>query len=220
MEYVEGVKITEIEAMQRQGIDPADVAKVLVVAFSEMLVQHGLFHADPHPGNLLVAPGPKLVLVDFGQVKDVSPAFRMIFGQMTRALLAEDDSAVGRTFRDLGFRMRQDSDDGYVDLGNAYVGNISKQMMRQQGGWVTPEMFQDSYRDVLRILRANPLIKIPPELLFVGRVMGLLNGLSMVLRSRTNLLVEMARMLDKMAANGSGARPDALEPQSRRLLEA
>jgi aarF domain-containing kinase len=191
------------------------VAKILIVAFSEMLLEHGVFHADPHPGNLLVAPGPKLLLVDFGQVKEIGPQFRFVFAQMTRALLAEDDSALGQTFRDLGFRMKLDTAEGYVDLGKAYVGDIAKQMTSSQAGWVSPDQFQDSYRQVLRILRANPVIKVPPDLLFVGRVMGLLNGLSMTLHSRTNLLVEMARLLEETQA---GQRAEAGRP--RRLIEA
>ena len=216
MEYVEGVKITDLDGMRRLGIESADVAKVLVVAFSEMLLQHGLFHADPHPGNLLVAPGPKLVMVDFGQVKEIGPQFRFVFAQMTRALLADDDSALGRSFRDLGFRMKLDTAKGYEDLGNAYVGNIARQMTATEAGWADPAMFEDSYREVLRLLRANPLIKIPPDLLFVGRVMGLLNGLSMTLRSRTNLLVEMSRLLED---GGMTPQPVAAG-QSRRLLDA
>jgi predicted unusual protein kinase regulating ubiquinone biosynthesis (AarF/ABC1/UbiB family) len=212
MEYVEGVKITDLAALERAGIDPAAVAKVLIVAFSEMLMEHGLFHADPHPGNLLVAPGPKLVLVDFGQVKEVGPQFRFVFAQMTRALLAEDEAALGESFRNLGFRMEKDTARGYEELGNAYVGNIAKQMTESQSGWADPAMFRDSYRGVMRILRANPLVKIPPDLLFVGRVMGLLNGLSMTLGSRTNLLVEMSRLLER-----DGARP---AQEERRLLEA
>ena len=67
------------------------------------------------------------------------------------------------------------------------------------------------------ILRANPLIKIPPDLLFVGRVMGLLNGLSMTLRSKTNLLVAMARLLDEGAVTGKRQAPAG---ETRRLLEA
>jgi predicted unusual protein kinase regulating ubiquinone biosynthesis (AarF/ABC1/UbiB family) len=216
MEYVEGVKITDLDGMRRLGIDSVEVAKVLIVAFSEMLLEHGLFHADPHPGNLLVAPGPKLILVDFGQVKEVGPQFRFVFAQMTRALLAEDNTALGQSFRDLGFRMEKDTDSGYEALGKAYVGDIAKEMTATQAGWADPAMFEDSYRDVVRILRANHLIKIPPDLLFVGRVMGLLNGLSMVLQSRTNLLVEMARLLDK----GNGASPGDKSRKSRRLLEA
>jgi predicted unusual protein kinase regulating ubiquinone biosynthesis (AarF/ABC1/UbiB family) len=196
------------------------VAKILVVAFSEMLLEHGVFHADPHPGNLLVAPGktgPKLILVDFGQVKEIGLPFRLVFGQMTRALMSEDESALGATFRALGFRMKQDVDQGYVDLGRAYVGDIAKQMRATNAGWADPAMFRDSYREMLRLLRANPVVKVPPDLLFVGRVMGLLNGLSMTLRSRTNLLIEMANLLDDQA---NGAKPKTRSKKTRRLLEA
>ncbi len=216
MQFLDGVKVTDAEGLQRLDIDPADVAKVIIVAFSEMLLQHGLFHADPHPGNLLVSPGPKLILVDFGQVKDIGPQFRIVFGQMTQALVADDNTALGQSFRDLGFRMKDDSAEGYRELGRTYVGDIARQMSQTNSGWAKPEMFDTSYRDMLRLLRANPLIKIPADLLFVGRVMGLLNGLSMTLGSRTNLLVEMARILDK----GNGTIPEPEAVTSRRLLEA
>jgi predicted unusual protein kinase regulating ubiquinone biosynthesis (AarF/ABC1/UbiB family) len=217
MEFVEGVKITDVEGMRRLGIDTGDVAKILVVAFSEMLLEHGLFHADPHPGNLLVAPGPKLVMVDFGQVKEVGAPFRFVFGQMTRALMQNDDRAVGQTFRALGFRMQEDDEHGYEQLGNAYVGKIAKQMTEENAGWASHDMFDASYREVFRILRANPLLKIPADLLFVGRVMGLLNGLSMTLRSRTNLLLEMARLMDHP---NPPASKNGDTPRERRLLEA
>jgi len=221
MQFVEGIKITDREGMVRAGIDPTEVAKILLVAFSEMLVKDGLFHADPHPGNLMVAPGPKLIMVDFGQVKEVGAPFRFIFGQMTRALLSEDDTELGRTFRALGFRMKDDNDTGYEDLGRAYVGDIAKQMRAEERGWADPDMFQVSYREMLRILRANPLIKIPADLLFVGRVMGLLNGLSMTLRSKTNLLVEMSKLLDQQdAARAANGGNGASGSESRRLLEA
>ncbi len=81
-------------------------------------------------------------------------------------------------------------------------------------------MFQVSYREMLRILRANPLIKIPADLLFVGRVMGLLNGLSMTLRSKTNLLVEMSKLLDEIDAAAKAGGNGAEGSESRRLLEA
>ena len=216
MEYVPGVKITDVAGISRLGIDPADVAKILVVAFSEMLLKHGLFHADPHPGNLLVAPGPKLVLVDFGQVKQIGPQFRVVFAQMTRALMAADDSELGRSFRNIGFRMKQDTDRGYEALGKAYVGDIARQMTATEAGWADPALFEDSYRQILRILRGNPVIKVPPDLLFVGRVMGLLNGLSMTLRSRTNLLVEMSRLIE----NDDWLQPVSRPVAARRLLEA
>ena len=215
MRFVEGVKITDAEGLQRLGVPSAAIAKVLIVAFSEMLLQHGLFHADPHPGNLLVGAGPKLILVDFGQVKEIGPQFRFVFAQMTRALLAEDNKELGRTFRDLGFRMKDDTAEGYEELGRTYVGDIAREMTATNAGWADPKMFATSYRDLLRVLRSNPVIKIPADLLFVGRVMGLLNGLSMTLHSETNLLVEMARMLER----GNGMIPERTPAGPRRLSE-
>jgi predicted unusual protein kinase regulating ubiquinone biosynthesis (AarF/ABC1/UbiB family) len=216
MRFVDGVKITDAEGLERLGVSSAAIAKVLIVAFSEMLLQHGVFHADPHPGNLLVAPGPKLLLVDFGQVKQIGPQFRFVFAQMTKALLADDNKQLGQTFRDLGFRMKQDTPEGYQELGRTYVGDIAREMTATNAGWADPKMFATSYRDLLRVLRANPVIKIPADLLFVGRVMGLLNGLSMTLHSETNLLVEMARLLEK----GNGSIPAPIKAEGRRLLEA
>ena len=246
MEFVQGVKISDVEAIRAEGLDPADVAKVLVVAFSEMILRHGLFHADPHPGNLLVAARataknviaseaeesrparfappagrsasaakPVLVLVDFGQVKAVGPEFRFLFGQMTRGLMAADDGVVGRSFRDMGFRMKQDTAEGYERLGNAYVGRIAQRMAATGAAYADRDMFRDSYREISRLLRANPLVKIPADLLFVGRVIGLLNGLSMTLGARTNLLLEMARLLER-----DGPVPSPADGARRRLLEA
>ncbi len=217
MEYVEGVKISDVEAIRGLGLDPADLAKILVVAFSEMILDHGLFHADPHPGNLLVTHGPKLVLVDFGQVKDVGPEFRKIFGEMTRAAVAADDSAMGRSFREIGFRMKLDTDAGYEQLGNAYIGNIVRRMNQTNSAWADRDMMGTSFRQVNTLMRSNPLTAIPPDLLFVGRVVGLLNGLSKTLEARTNLMVEMARLMERNDAQPAGA---AVAGGSRRLLDS
>jgi predicted unusual protein kinase regulating ubiquinone biosynthesis (AarF/ABC1/UbiB family) len=214
MEFVEGAKITDTRAVLELGVEPSDIAKILVVAFSEMILNHGLFHADPHPGNLMVAPGPKLILVDFGQVKDVGPDFRAIFADMTRALMVSDDAAMGRAFRDMGFRTKLDTEDGYERLGNAYVGHIAKRMAQSNAAWADRQMLRDSYRQVVGTVRHNPIVAIPPDILFVGRVIGLLNGLSKTLQSRTNLLVEMARLLER--ADGAAAGPTPV----RRLLDA
>ena len=89
------------------------------------------------------------------------------------------------------------------------------------------DVFQESYEDVTKVLKNNPLTAVPPELLMVGRVFGLLNGLSMTLNAKTNMLTAFAQLADQMdqqkhtaaAANGNGAQADAPKAR-RRLLEA
>ena len=222
MEYIDGVKITDYAGMKRIGVEPADVAKILVFAFAEMIVKNGFFHADPHPGNLMVLPGPKLVLIDFGQAKELEPAFKEVLVRFTRTLLDGDNAAMGKAFRDLGFRTKNDDTEGYEQLGDAYVGRVAKQMQDTGAGWAEGEVFQESFEDVSKILKKNQLTAMPPELLLVGRVFGLLNGLSKTLQAKTNMLVAFAQLADQIeSAKANGhlpAKADALE--TRRLLEA
>ena len=222
MEYIAGAKITDAPSIRAMGVDPADVAKILVFAFAEMIVRHGFFHADPHPGNLMVQPGPKLVLIDFGQAKDLGPAFKQVLVRFTRTLLNNDMAAMGMAFRDLGFRTKKDDAQGYEQLGDAYVGRVAKEMRDTGAGWAEGAVFEESYEDVTKVLRNNRLTAVPPELLMVGRVFGLLNGLSKTLQARTNMLVAFAQLADEIeAAPIDGAtHSNGTAAPMRRLLEA
>jgi aarF domain-containing kinase len=224
MEYIDGIKITDAEGMRRIGVDTRDVAKILVFAFAEMIVKFGFFHADPHPGNLMVLPGPKLVLIDFGQAKELGDSFQQVLVRFTKSILQDDNAAMGVAFRELGFRTKRDDAEGYEQLGDAYIGRIAKQMQRTGAGWAEGEVFEQSYEDVTKILKRNQLTAVPPDLLLVGRVFGLLNGLSKTLHAQTNMLVAFAQLADEMelarAAATDGAAESNGHAATRRLLEA
>ncbi|WP_049898832.1 ABC1 kinase family protein [Halococcus agarilyticus] len=66
MEYVPGTKITAIDELDRMGIDRTGLAERLERVYLQMIVDDGVFHADPHPGNLAVEPDGTLVFYDFG----------------------------------------------------------------------------------------------------------------------------------------------------------
>lgn len=73
MEYVDGTKITEIDEISALDVDRTQLAETLQQAYFEMIITHGVFHADPHPGNLAVKPDGTLVLYDFGMSGRVDP---------------------------------------------------------------------------------------------------------------------------------------------------
>ena len=200
MEYIDGVKVTDYEGLQRLGVDPSDVATILVQAFAEMIVKHGFFHADPHPGNIFVQPGPKLVLLDFGQAKELPPHFPELLMNFTRSMLGGDNRAMGSAFRDLGFRTKKDDAEGYEQLGDAYIGRIARQMQETGAAWAEGDVFQESYESVVNVLRKNPLTAVPSELLLVGRVFGLLNGLSMTLHAKKSMLTAFAELAEEIEA--------------------
>ena len=73
MEFIHGTKVTEIEFLKQQSVSPEKVNRLLIKTYLKQLLEDGFFHADPHPGNLLVMPNGKLAFFDFGMVGRISP---------------------------------------------------------------------------------------------------------------------------------------------------
>jgi predicted unusual protein kinase regulating ubiquinone biosynthesis (AarF/ABC1/UbiB family) len=71
MEWIVGTKLTQAEAIREQGIDAAYLVEVGVQCSLRQLLEHGFFHADPHPGNLFATPEGKLAYLDFGMMSEV-----------------------------------------------------------------------------------------------------------------------------------------------------
>ena len=85
MEYIAGRKVTDVDNIGLLHIDGSSLAEAIFRFFLETLLNHGLLHADPHPGNLLVTPEGRLAIIDLGMVARVSKRVRQ---QLVRLLLA------------------------------------------------------------------------------------------------------------------------------------
>lgn len=73
MEWINGTKLTNLPALERQGIDATHLIDIGVQCSLRQLLEHGFFHADPHPGNLLAMADGKLAYLDFGMMSEVKP---------------------------------------------------------------------------------------------------------------------------------------------------
>ncbi len=73
MEFIHGTKVTDLEEQARRNVDPAKVNRLLIKTYLKQLLEDGFFHADPHPGNLLVMPDGRLAFFDFGMVGRITP---------------------------------------------------------------------------------------------------------------------------------------------------
>jgi predicted unusual protein kinase regulating ubiquinone biosynthesis (AarF/ABC1/UbiB family) len=184
MEFMEGVKITELE---RTGIDRHEVAQMLVDVYCAQILRDGFFQADPHPGNILVQPGPKLVLLDFGLAKDFPPTFREGIVRLTLAILTSDQQGIVRAFGDLGFKTRNGSLEGMVKVSDLLVGNAIK----RGKAYADQDLMKEISDELPRALRANPIVEVPGDILLVSRVMGMLSGLGKSLDSRVDVMQTM-----------------------------
>jgi len=103
MEKVEGIRIDEYERLDREGYDRRDLALKGGAAFFKMVLKDGLFHADPHPGNIFVLSDGRLGLVDFGIMGRVTEENMEYFAAIFLALASHDYDALVRQYVDLGF---------------------------------------------------------------------------------------------------------------------
>ena len=105
MEYVPGIKITNIEALDAKGIDRQKLVIDVHRVFFTMLLRNSIFHADPHPGNISVSDNGSLILYDYGMVGKIDNETRLKLIRLYLALIEKDPPRTVNAMNDLGMLM-------------------------------------------------------------------------------------------------------------------
>lgn len=105
MEYLPGIKITNIKALDEAGIDREQLVVRAHRVFFTMLLRHDLFHADPHPGNISVTNDGSLILYDFGMVGRLDTRTRLKLIRLYLSLVERDPTRTVSAMDDLGMLM-------------------------------------------------------------------------------------------------------------------
>jgi predicted unusual protein kinase regulating ubiquinone biosynthesis (AarF/ABC1/UbiB family) len=103
MEWIDGTKLTNLPAIQQQGIDATHLIEVGVNCSLRQLLEHGFFHADPHPGNLLATRDGKLAYLDFGMMSEIQPHQRYGLIEAVVHLVNRDFDALADDYVKLEF---------------------------------------------------------------------------------------------------------------------
>ncbi|MEC4893197.1 MAG: AarF/ABC1/UbiB kinase family protein [Oscillatoria sp. PMC 1051.18] len=103
MEWITGTKLTNIVEIEAQNIDATHLVEVGVECSLRQLLEHGFFHADPHPGNLLATPDGKLAYLDFGMMSDIKPYQRYGLIEAVVHLVNRDFEALAQDYVKLEF---------------------------------------------------------------------------------------------------------------------
>ncbi len=207
LEDVTAIKITDHAALRAAGIDPADVASVFAEVMFDQLFKHSFFHADPHPGNLFIAPGSehkdgppwRLTFVDFGMMGHVPANLR---GALRALIIA----AAARDGRGLVVAMRE-ADVLLPNADTAELERVMTQVFDRFGGMSTaelrdldPRQFRDFAMEFSDVLLTLPF-QLPENYLLIGRAMSLTSGVSSALHPGYNMW-------------------DSVEPYAQTLLRA
>lgn len=102
MEYIPGIKINDVVALDRMSIDRSRLVTRVHRLFFKMLLRHSIFHADPHPGNISVANNGAIILYDFGMVGRLDNKTRLRLIRLYLGLIDKDPARTVNVLMELG----------------------------------------------------------------------------------------------------------------------
>ena len=185
LEYLEGIKVTDLDQLRAAGHDLGEVARRIGRLYARMIFEQGFFQGDPHPGNLLVMPGTVIGLLDFGLAKELPPGFGAAVAELVTRGLAGDVPGAVMAARRAGFEVRDDQATALPGLVLVMLGD------------------RDEQANTLRLIAETPITRVPSHFGLIMRVMLLLNGLSHRL-APGQLLIQRA-LVETLAAQAPGA---------------
>ena len=103
MEFIHGTKVTDIETQREHNISPEKVNRLLIKTYLKQLLEDGFFHADPHPGNLLVMPDGRLAFFDFGMVGRITPQLQAKMIDAFFHVVGKDPGGIAEDLIELDF---------------------------------------------------------------------------------------------------------------------
>ena len=103
MEFIHGTKVTALDELRARNVSPEKVNRLLIRTYLKQLLEDGFFHADPHPGNLLVMPDGRLAFFDFGMVGRITPQLQSKMIDAFFHVIAKDPAGIAQDLIDLDF---------------------------------------------------------------------------------------------------------------------
>jgi predicted unusual protein kinase regulating ubiquinone biosynthesis (AarF/ABC1/UbiB family) len=112
-EWMTGIKVADLDRLAAQGIDRRKAARLCVEAYCQQIFVDGVYHADPHPGNILLRPGgadstgPSMVFLDFGATAQVSQKMRKGLVSFLQGAMTRDTARIVSAMKEMGFISRR-----------------------------------------------------------------------------------------------------------------
>lgn len=179
LEWIDGVSIYDLEKISALGLDPVEIAKKISVIFFNQAFRYGFFHADLHPGNILVCPDGKVALVDFGIVGTLPEDDRLAIAEILYAFLKRDYQLVAEVHHRIGYIPKDTNLDHFAQscraiaepiIGKAIkdisIGNLLSQLFK-----VTEEFGMETQ----------------PQLLLLQKTMVVVEGIGQTLNADINM---------------------------------
>jgi len=180
MDRIDGISIAQPERLLASGVDITAVAQRGAELYLEMIFTHGHFHADPHPGNIVVLPGNVIGLLDWGMVGRIDERLREDIEEMLVAIVQHDTPMLTMLIQRLG-KVPPNLDEAGLTADVAdFVGHYSTQSLENFD-------LSGALTDVIEIIRRYR-IQLPPQVALLIKVLVTLEGSAKLLSPKFSLM--------------------------------
>ena len=198
MEYIDGIKVSELGSLEGAGLDRKIIAKRGADIFLKQVLIHGLFHGDPHPGNIFVLKDNTICLLDYGIVGRIDDQTR---DQMTRLIISiirKDIEGIVKVFIKVGVI------DGKIDLRDLRMDLLEFTeryyripLKRLDIGTIVNDLFEIIHRHRIRI---------PPNLTLLAKALALMEGVGRELDPDFDMIENSTPFIKKMIRQRAAPR--------------
>jgi len=180
MQFFEGFRIDEVQEIVRHNIDTSRMIENLIEFYGGQLLVHGLFHADPHPGNILVQPDARIVLLDYGMVVEITSDFRhQLIHAVASAVHSDVDGVIDAAYK-LDMLESDVSPSTVREAAQAIISiHLDKNLTQRQIQEISYQVLNTFYRFPLRL---------PSNLVYILRTAALIEGLGIAYDPHFNSL--------------------------------
>lgn len=189
LEYVEGIHIQDLEAIDRAGLNRKTIALNGARAVLKMVFEHGFFHGDPHPGNLLVTRRNVVVPLDFGLMGHLDEGTVDLLAGLAHGVLQKDMDRIARTFLNMGMV------DDNVDL-RSFKADMSDLLERYYDSRYTQISVEHLINEIIGLVSMYR-IRLPRNLYLMGKSLAVVESVGLRLDPEFDMIAVAKPFLRK-----------------------
>lgn len=212
-DFHEGVKISNIKQLTAWGIQTETLSKQLIEAFCKMILEDGFYHADPHPGNVLVNKEGQIILLDFGATAKLNDEMRREIPVIIQHIIRKDTPKIIRSLQKMGFLgsdyASQEVAEKLVDALTTFVQNeikIDNLNIKNVSFDDIKGSSIDRLRKELGLKNLTQTIQVPKDWILLERAILLIHGISATIAPDYNPMQTIKPYLKKLVISEGGLK--------------
>ncbi len=190
-EYIEGVKLNDIEELKRRGWDVRKISRLGTETFLSQIVFHGFFQADPHPGNIIIVNENQICFIDFGEIGTLTETRLMNIGELILGISKQDMERAMSALQSMGIldRLKNNPEDFLEDFSDVVL-NVSS------GGLGKLDM--NRLRKDIMTLAYNYQLKLPAYLTSLMKALITVEGVGKKLDPSYDFMETASELANKV----------------------